>query len=479
MVEGKVLIIEDSRSIAGLLEEKMEKVGLNTHFAHDHKGAYEYLMAYQYTAFVTNMNWPDKYWDSCLDMAEEQNIPVLVFSSTFTEDIHNKISQMKIYDHIVKRTPQSLDKLVESIITLHENKEIGVIVVDDSVSIREYTIDLFKRANFIPFSAKDGFEGLKILKENKNIKLIIVDYEMPGMNGFEFTEKVRENFTRNEIAIIGFTRSTTEITTAGFLKHGANDFLYKPFSPDEFFARVKTNLEMIKAYGQLQHISKFKDKILGIVAHDLRNPIASISGCMEIIKMDTSIDATNKELIGYIDQACQSMTTLVNDLLDVSMIESGQLDIKISEFNLYELLEERVSFFNMKAKKKEILLKLVGVDIVVKLDRQRIVQVIDNLLSNALKYTTRGGEVTVSLERSESIKVSISDSGPGLSDEDMKKLFGEFQRLSAKPTGGESSFGLGLAIVKKIVSAHDGRIGAYNNDDKGATFYVEFPEPLL
>jgi len=476
MLEGNVLIVEDSRSITGLLEEKINKAGLGVHFARDHKSALELLETSSYSAFVTNMNWPELYWDECLHRAAAREIPVVVFSSTFNGDIQEKISQHKIYDHVVKSNSHSLEELVESIVTLHNNRELGVLVVDDSSSVREYTMELLRQANYIAYEAQDGPTGLDVVAKHPEIRLIVTDYEMPGMNGFEFTEKIREKYSRNQMAVIGFSRHSTDITTAGFLKHGANDFLFKPFGPEEFFARTRTILEIIKAYEDLQRTNSFKNKILGIVAHDLRNPITSISGCAEILKTADSLPPEDQELINYIDQACHSMTTLVNDLLDVSMIESGHLDINLDDIDLYQVLKERVGFFSLQADKKQITIALDGHPTRARLDKNRITQVVDNLVSNAIKYSKQGSQIALSLEKGDKILIGVKDAGPGLSPEDRKKLFGEFQKLSAKPTAGEASVGLGLAIVKKIVSAHQGRIWADNNPHEGATFFVELPD---
>lgn len=241
----------------------------------------------------------------------------------------------------------------------------------------------------------------------------------------------------------------------------------------------KLILQYSLAERQLVELNQLKNKFLGMAAHDLRNPLASIRGFSEILLSEAMGPLTDeqKEFLKIINDASNGMLKLLNDLLDVSAIESGKLDLKIREGSLKRLIEERLQLNRMLAESKGSSLHSSLADLPDALfDANRLVQVIDNLLSNAIKFSPPGSDIHMSLSRNGSMaQVSVRDQGPGFVEEDKGKLFGEFQKLSARPTAGEKSTGLGLSIVKKIVEAHHGEITADNAPEKGAVFTFTIP----
>ncbi len=240
--------------------------------------------------------------------------------------------------------------------------------------------------------------------------------------------------------------------------------------------------KLVKNYAiaeqKLVELNDLKNKFLGIAAHDLRNPLTSIRGFCEILLEDEdSLSEDQKEMLDIIHEESESMLTLVNDLLDVSVIESGKLQLQLNKGSIKKLIEERIRLSKMVAKKKNIKLNYSLSDIPdVLFDTNRFAQVIDNLIGNAVKFSPSGTKIFITLKREKNMaKVSIQDEGPGISKEDQAKLFGEFQKLTARPTGGEKSTGLGLAIVKKIIEAHKGIISADSILGEGTTFTVLLP----
>ncbi|MBF0329125.1 MAG: HAMP domain-containing histidine kinase [Nitrospirae bacterium] len=231
---------------------------------------------------------------------------------------------------------------------------------------------------------------------------------------------------------------------------------------------------------QLAELNQLKNKFLGIAAHDLRNPLSAIRGLSEVLIMDNeNLTDDQKEIIAMINSTSDQMLSLVNELLDVSVIESGKLDLKKKIGSLKKVIEERIKICSMTAGKKNIVIDASIPNLPdLAFDESRINQVVDNLIGNAIKFSPAGSTVRVEAlydsEKGESI-ASVSDQGPGLSDDDKGKLFGEFQKLSARPTGGEKSTGLGLSIVKKIIDAHEGRIWVESNASKGARFCFSLP----
>lgn len=230
---------------------------------------------------------------------------------------------------------------------------------------------------------------------------------------------------------------------------------------------------------QLFELNQLKNKFLGIAAHDLRNPLASIRGFSELLLSDDmgSLTEDQHEFIKTIHSLSQDMLNLVNDLLDVSVIESGKLELKRQPGSLKVLIEERIHINSILAKNKQMKLhESLATVPEVSFDYSRITQVVDNLISNAIKYSPSGSNIFVSLnQQGMKAQISVRDEGPGIEPEEQKRLFGEFQRLSTKPTGGEKSTGLGLSIVKKIVEAHNGTAAVESQPGAGSTFTFILP----
>ena len=231
---------------------------------------------------------------------------------------------------------------------------------------------------------------------------------------------------------------------------------------------------------KLTELNELKNKFLGIAAHDLRNPLYLIRSFSEILR-DGSVGSVNEKqraMLGKIFNSSDFMGTLLNNLLDISKIESGKIELqkKVQDFN--ELVEKQVELNQLIAQKKNIDLHFDRENLPpLSFDDNAMVQVMGNFISNAIKFSPTDTHIHVTTENlKDEIRFSVHDEGPGISKEDQKLLFGEFQTLSAKPTGGEKSTGLGLAIVKKLVLLHKGQVGVSSEPGKGSTFYFTLPK---
>lgn len=239
--------------------------------------------------------------------------------------------------------------------------------------------------------------------------------------------------------------------------------------------------DLVRKYAQaeqhLVELNEVKNRFLGIAAHDLRSPLSSIKGLAEFL-MEGENNSDRRQYIDCIAQTAHDMLRLVNDLLDVAAIESGRLDLHLEERPLKVLIENHVRLADSIASRKRSQVKVdVEVDSMVHVDSARMGQVIDNLLSNAIKYSPPASVITIRVYRQgeEDAWFEVIDQGPGFKPEDFECLFGEFQKLSARPTAGEKSIGLGLAIVKRIIDGHGGRILVENHPQGGAVVKVGLP----
>ncbi len=238
----------------------------------------------------------------------------------------------------------------------------------------------------------------------------------------------------------------------------------------------KRTEELRNSNDKLIRLNNEKNNLIGIVAHDLKNPINQIKGLLTIVKKTGKLDEDTKKNLQLVDSSASRMNEMIVKILDVNAIESEQLNVNIERENISEILGSVIDHFKTLAKEKRITLKQkIEADLYAKVDKNYLVQVLENLLSNAIKFSPFDKSIYIYLSaENDQIITEIKDEGPGISDEDKKRLFGKYQRLSAKPTGNEVSTGLGLMIAKKFVDAIDGNIWCESKIDQGTSFFVSF-----
>jgi signal transduction histidine kinase/CheY-like chemotaxis protein len=245
----------------------------------------------------------------------------------------------------------------------------------------------------------------------------------------------------------------------------------------------RANMRLSAQWAQLQRANAFKSEVLGTVAHDLKNPLGVILGRAEMLSEmvqdgASSVDSV-KVQIAHIRTAAQRVREFIESLIADAMADALDIAIKPEPVDLVILLHDLVEANQpLAARKNQTITFIAPAALELACDSGRIREAIDNVLSNAIKYSPIGGHIDVAVERSDLCAViRIADQGPGLSAEDVARLFGRFQRLSAKPTGGESSTGLGLSIVKRIIDLHGGTVVPEITGPFGTTFKIAIPSP--
>ena len=243
-----------------------------------------------------------------------------------------------------------------------------------------------------------------------------------------------------------------------------------------FLKMQQAILELATANERLVHLNSEKNEFLGIAAHDLKNPLTVILGSTELVPMVKDPHQAAR-LLSNISEAATRMNTLINDLLDINAIEQGKFTSAARPCNLRELVEHAVRENQAAAAKKFIHIRMgTSDDLWAMACPTATVQILDNLVSNALKYSPPNTTVQVhTLPEADCALVMVRDEGPGISESDQKKLFQKFTRLSARPTGGESSTGLGLAIVKRLAEAMSGSIQCQSTLGSGSAFILRLP----
>jgi len=234
--------------------------------------------------------------------------------------------------------------------------------------------------------------------------------------------------------------------------------------------------QIIQQKESLEELNDEKNHLMGIIAHDLRNPLSSTLSLAELMKSESeNFNEDQMICINGINRALNRMCDMVDRILDVKALEAKQDQVNLEKVELSELIKNTYEGFKSRIKNKKLKVHLNLNSIHAKVDRQYLIQVLENLLSNAIKFSPPEKSIFLNLWVHEGkAHIGIKDEGPGISSDDQKKLFHKFQQLSAKPTGGESSTGLGLSIVKKYTELMNGNVWCESEPGKGAKFVVTF-----
>lgn len=240
-------------------------------------------------------------------------------------------------------------------------------------------------------------------------------------------------------------------------------------------------IEILEKNTELTDLNQEKNHLIGIIAHDLKNPLTSTLTIAEYLKSQISNSNHPEDLenIDFMLNALKRMNSMITRILDVKMIESKSINLQLEKTNLAKLLDVVNRNFREKLEEKQIKLNFDSADTYVNVDPGYMIQIYENLISNAIKFSPNNKKIWVKVwEDGDKVRTMVRDEGPGISPEDQKKMFGKFQVLSAKPTAGERSTGLGLSIVKKYVEAMEGKVWCESEIGRGSHFYIEMNKAI-
>ena len=363
----------------------------------------------------------------------------------------------------------------------------AVLVVDDNPTNLKVLCRTLSQLKCRLLVATNGEEALRIAQETSPA-VILLDVLMPGMDGFEICRRLKQDPQTLDSAVIFVSALNSSSDKVRGLEEGAADYIIKPFNPEEVVARVKVQLtvqalqaKLLQRNQELARSNHQKNELLGMAAHDLRNPLSVVTGYAAILEKGMAGPLTDKQrnLVSNIHSTGREMQTLLEDLLSVSQIEAGRLNLNRSLVDPRALLDSVLQLQELQASAKEIALE-ISVDEAlpqaVCVDASKIKQAMANLLGNAIKFSQPTTKIQVELyQDGHSMVMKVADQGPGIPADELPKLFQPFQCTSVKSTAGERSTGLGLAITKRIVEGHAGEIRVDSQVGKGTTFTIRVP----
>ena len=263
----KILIIEDSASIINTLKNfiQNELNDVQIFVAKSMKESATLLLEQKgkFDIVLADLGLPDAPNGEVVEFIAKFSLPTVILTGTNNDDIETKFRNKNIVDYVIKDGISALSYASSIVKRILNNSKIKVLVVDDSKTFLEQIKALLRRYRFQALTALNGEEALKLLEENRDIKIVLTDYLMPKINGLELTKRIRKEFTKDEISIIIVSNDLSRKIPAKFLKYGANDFIYKGFSNEEFFARINSNIEILELFDELKNKAN-KDYLTGM-----------------------------------------------------------------------------------------------------------------------------------------------------------------------------------------------------------------------
>ncbi len=339
--------------------------------------------------------------------------------------------------------------------------EAYILIVDDVAQNIQVVGSILRKEGFQVAFTMQPEEALDRIRNNPP-DLILMDVRMPGMDGFTLCKMIQSNDAWSNIPIIFLTAATEPSETLKGFEAGGVDYITKPFNAPELLARVRSHLDLKFTRDALKQQVRSteealneKKEILRIAAHHLRNPVWALEGIGgmlekgslqetdELVKLGINIRSTSKEML-----------SILNNLLDLDALEEGANSPNPTNFDLIQIIDQLVELYRHQSKsksqeliwnpKRKTALHLMS-------DENWIRRILENLMTNAIKFTPVKGRVEINLEENESlIRVLVSDSGPGIQPSEMHRLFQKYQKLNARPTQGEPTTGLGLALSVRM-----------------------------
>jgi len=252
----KVLVVEDSRSLNDLISRSIySQLGIEVDSAKSVDEAIDFMAASagSYIAALVDLNLPDAPNGECVDVAITFGVRPIIITASLSDDIHDEMLEKPIIDYVIKRNINEVQYVIDIVKRLKENFDRKVLVVDDSKTSRALIKSLLERHYLNVDTASTGFEALDLLSTNRDYDLVITDFNMPKMNGAELIAKIRNDFSRNELAIIGISSLGSGSVSIQLLKSGANDFISRPFLHEEFYCRVNQNIDTVSYYNELKN----------------------------------------------------------------------------------------------------------------------------------------------------------------------------------------------------------------------------------
>ncbi|MFH0925496.1 MAG: response regulator [bacterium] len=497
----KILVVDDSRTMRRLIKNELTHGGYEVVEAENGVQALEVVLTTPIDLITLDVDMPKlNGYETCQALRSDKythifrkgrynRIPIVMVTALDTMEDRQKGFEVGASDFLTKPFNDGDLVAVANKILQPQNKLKGLtaLVVEDSLPIREIIMSCLIEQGINVLEANNGKQGFEIVKsEMKKIDMLITDLTMPQMNGDELCKKVRNELGLKDLAIIFLTATEEKDSLLDLFKIGATHYIIKPFIKEELISSLNVHLEVRLLNKNLQEkaekldeLSKLRDDFLTICSHDLKSPANNILNFSGLLLDEDYINDNDKKSLQHIKTSAEVLLTLINDLIDINHSQTNEKDFTVTPISLGKIAQSSINTLSHVAKTKNIKLELENKiinddDDIIFGNTSFLVRAIDNLISNAIKFTFNENLIKVLIEPHQDthIAVSVIDKGMGIPEENIKYLFTNepgFYR-------GEDGMGTGLTIVKQVVEKHGGTLEITSEVGKGSCFKLLFPK---
>lgn len=355
-----------------------------------------------------------------------------------------------------------------------------ILHIDDSEANRYAVKRILEKSGYDVMEADTGEEGLKLVKEVLP-DLVVLDIKLPDIDGYEVCRRIKGD---PEIKFIPVLQSSASFISSQDkvegLDSGADGYLAQPIESAVLVATVKSLLRITEAEKLAKEASRSREDVLAVVSHDLRTPLTFVMLQAKVMEKELAKGSiSNTELINRmkrINNSCLKMNRLIQDLLDVTTLERDKLNLDRKKFPVHEIISDTMAFHEELAREAGITLtkSLNGLEeLLIDADKERLQQVLGNLVTNSIKFTQSGGEISISLNRDQDfLNFVVADNGKGIPSDHLKNVFNRYWKGHDVR---KSGYGLGLSIVKGITEAHGGNVKIQSKEGEGTVVQFSIP----
>jgi two-component system, sensor histidine kinase and response regulator len=363
------------------------------------------------------------------------------------------------------------------------NSGANILVVDDTVENLRLLAGMLGDQGYEVRPVTTGRQALQAVERDPP-DLILLDINMPEMNGYEVCARLKQNPALKDVPVIFLTALGDVADKVKAFDVGGIDYITKPFQLEEVQARVRTHValrragrELTESYERLRALEKLRDDLVHMVVHDMRSPLMVMLGHLQLLRQSSFgllSDEATADLTSAVD-AAKTLTRMSNDLLDVSRIEAQKMPLDAREHDLSLIARTVHGAFGTLSRDRSLELAAES-PVPLRCDGELVRRVLENLVGNAIKHTPSGGAIRIAVTSlGAHARAEVVDDGPGIPSEARERIFEKFGTVAAKKDQAYHSVGLGLAFCKLAVEAHGGRIGVDMVDPHGSVFWLELP----
>ncbi len=367
------------------------------------------------------------------------------------------------------------------------NNSLQILVVDDEPgmrqgvrrALRDFSVHLHEISGEVRFDVAESPSGEHALEYIARTPpdILLLDHKLPGLSGLEVLARLADG--KQDVLTVMITAYASLDTAVAATKRGAYDFLAKPFTPDELEGAVRKAAKHLLLQREARRLAEEKRQVrfqfLSVLAHELKAPISAVEGYLRIIRDQSAGDdeAAYNKMLDRSLMRLSEMRKLIQDLLDLTRIESGLKQRELVQVDVAALAAEMAENFAAQAKEAQIEIAVAVRKAELTADRQELVIIFNNLISNAIKYNRPAGTVKLDVAADDqAVTIAVADTGIGMAPDEVAKLFTEFGRIRNEKTRRIVGSGLGLSIVKKLAALYDGDVRVASQEDVGTTFTV-------